>query len=459
MTKSKRLTIISFGIFLGFMAVCTIIAKGIYTSGLPQVRAYEPKRTSLTHEITATGTIRQGTEYGIYVESGLRVASISVRMGDVFEKGVSLFQIDIDDLKDIIEEKELAFMKLNSQQKENLRDASRALKEQQAEVTRAKEDYEKNREEADILIQRSKQALEIAKEELRIYEQYLASTQESVSGGDQHLSRQEKLIRLKQNVNACAQALEDAGRLKDTNLLASDRVVEDAKNAGKSTYSSVIEINALELEYQQKQIEELKELLTAEGWVYAAVPGRLTSSRIAVGERTQDGASLLYALDNGERIVEAVFSWDQVKYLSIGDRFNMKVQLQNGSSIREDVTLNYMEVRTDGEVVGEIILEIEEIAIGQTAQLSCNKQTDVYETCINKAALYSNQYGNYYVYVAEEQDGILGTEWKVRTVFVTILDQNDRVAAIESAGITVESKIVMSSTKELKEGDTVRLLE
>lgn len=459
MTKGRRLAIIGFCIFLGFMAVCTVVAKGIYTSGLPQVSAQKPTSGSVAHEVKVTGTVRQGQEYGIYVASGLRVASISVRNGDVFEAGDPLFQIDRDDLQDIIEEKELALMKLNSQQKENTQNTGQLKRDRQTQIARAKEDYEKIAEEADIAIQRSQQALEAAQEELRAYEQYLSNTADSVSQGDssQQFNRQEQLNQLKQTVTACEQALQDAKRQKDANLLAAGRAVEDAES--RSTYSSAGEINALEIQYQQRKIEELKALQEQEGWVYAMVSGRVIDSRIAVGERTQDGASLLYALDSGERVIEAVFTREQAGYLSIGAQFSMKVQLPDGSSIRDDVILEYMEETENGQVVGEMPYANAEVVIGQTAELSYKKQSDTYTVCINKAALYQDIQGTYYVFVVEEQNGILGEEWKVRKVTVTILDQNDNIAAIENAELTEESRIVTSTSKELEEGDTVRLLE
>ena len=72
--------------------------------------------------------------------------------------------------------------------------------------------------------------------------------------------------------------------------------------------------------------------------------------------------------------------------------------------------------------------------------------------------IHGEEQGGYYVYVAEEREGILGTEWKVRKVFVTILDRTDSVAAVESAEIGGDTRIVTTSSKELADGDTVRTL-
>lgn len=60
--------------------------------------------------------------------------------------------------------------------------------------------------------------------------------------------------------------------------------------------------------------------------------------------------------------------------------------------------------------------------------------------------------------MAEEREGILGMEWKVRKVFVTVLDRTDSVAAVESAEITTDTRIITNTTKELNDGDAVRLI-
>lgn len=120
LTRGRKAAMIGFGIFLAFMEVCTIAARGIYRSGLAQVTAQAPYGSSLVHEVRADGTVKQGQECGIYAESGLRVAAVAVRKGEYFEAEEPLFQIDTDDLQRLIDAKELEIEKLRSQYKEQL---------------------------------------------------------------------------------------------------------------------------------------------------------------------------------------------------------------------------------------------------------------------------------------------------------------------------------------------------
>ena len=460
MTNKRRIALIGFCVFLGFMGICTLVAKGIYTSGLPRVTAKVPERKSISHSVEATGTVRQGQEYGVYVESGLRVGTVAVRNGDSFLQGDALFQIDPDDLKKIIENKELEIEKLKTQLTENSTSAQKEQQEQEVKLSRYREDYEQAVKDADLAISRKRQLLKEAEETLKEYEQYLTATAGSVSDGDTSLkeSRQEKLVQLKQAVKEAGQAVEDAVLAKDKEVLAANRNIEDAANGG-SSYSSAAQTNRLDIAYQQNLLKELKELLTRDGWVYAEEDGRIISQKLAVGERTPDSACLLYALDAGERMVEAVFTKEQSQYISLGDRMKLTTQLKSGSSINEEITVEYMDTDNEGQTVVQLLLDNPDVQIGQSAKISLTKQSETYETCIPADALKQTNTGSYYVYVAEESEGILGTEWRIRKQTVTLMDKNDSYAAIETAAISAESRIVISSTKEITDGTVVRMMD
>ena len=63
-----------------------------------------------------------------------------------------------------------------------------------------------------------------------------------------------------------------------------------------------------------------------------------------------------------------------------------------------------------------------------------------------------------YVYVVKERDGILGKEYYAEQVNVRIQDENDAWVAVEGA-LDGDSLIIAYSTKEVKNGDVVRLEE
>ncbi|MDE6016354.1 MAG: HlyD family secretion protein [Acetatifactor sp.] len=463
MSKSKKYAVIGFGIFLGFMAVCTVIAKGIYRSRLPKVTTQAPYSGSFSHEIKVDGVVKQEQEYGIFVESGLRVSTVVVRNGAYFEEGEPLFQVCIDDLQEIIDEKELEINQLRSIRKESVQTENDRKQKQQTAAARAREDYDNAAKEADARIEACTQALEAAKQELSLYEEYLEDFQadgnvsgEDVEGGDstQQYNLQEKRLKLQQNVKSCNQELENAKRQKDTILQAASRAIEDAASEG-SISSSAYESTDLEIAHKEKKLLKLKELKEAEGWVYSESAGRVIECRIAVGKRTQDEAGILYALDDGEKVIQAVFKGGIG--LELNEELSLKANQEGGTRINTSVAVAYLEKLENGDTLAEMSGEGLDINIGQTVEVSCRWQTENYAACIPSLCIHDEE-GADYVYVAEEREGILGTEWKVRKVFVTILDQTDMMTAVESAEISGDTKIVVTSTDDLMNGNVVRLV-
>lgn len=584
LTKGKKIALTYFGVFLGFMAVCTVAAKGIYTSGLPKVTVTKPFRTSLTHSVNVNATVRQGQEYGIYAETGLRVDTVSVGNGDLFQAGQELFRVETEDLADQIAEHRLELAKLEVQQAEALKTNSHDKKDQQIGVARARENYDTAVLTADAQIERCLQDLEAARAELALYEQYLtdsaegtdkdnigeggerpgentdpgewpggniwgkpvgpgigkgslAETSEEASGEtpgenpapenavktleesgenpeeasgetpeenpapenageasvensagsppestgsgtpgeqgetgsgklqevageetdyEQEYIRQEKRLQLEQRVMACQQALEEAQRQKETALLEAARTMEDAESV-RSPDASAVNILSLDIGYRKEKLERLEQLAQAEGRVYAEGNGIVVDCRLRVGERIPDGAVILYALDDGERVLNTVFYKEQQEYISVGTQFDMEVFLPDGSRQTGTALLEYLE---EGEesLLGELSFDLQQTRIGQSAQLSCKLQTDVFETVVQKTCIYDGPGETHYLFVAEERQGILGTEWRVRKVKITVEDQNETMAAVSSAELTSESRVVAGSDKQLLDGAVVRVV-
>ena len=570
LTKGKKIALISFSVFLAFMAVCTVAAKGIYASGLPRVSTMKPYSGSLTHVITVNATVMQGQEYGVYVEDGLRVDTVAVSGGDVFQAGQELFRIETGDLAELIRQRRLEIAKLEVEMAAAVKDADSSRQSRKRDVDRAREDYDRKAVLADEQILVCQQAYEAAQKALALYDRYLEdSAQWEENGGGQpsgtmtpppegegdvsgtatpppegegdatgtapppegegdaagtatpppegegdaagtatpplegegdasgtsetagstgnadsepdgtdvsvergrlhevgsegmdpekHYNRQEKRLQLEQDVIRAAQALEEAVRQKEDTLRDAARVLEDA-NAALDAANSAVNTLALEIDYQKESLQNMEALLEADGWVYAEISGRVIRCSLEVGSRTQDGASIVYAKDDGERILSAVFDESQSRHVAVGTQFEMKAAMPDGSRATGIALLDYLEKREDGTGLGRLSYDLQGMAIGQTAELTLRVQTDSYSACISRNCLFQEGEDNYYIYIAEEQEGILGTEWKVRKVRVNISDQNDTAAAVQSAEINGDTRIVSGTDKPLEDGDTVRVLQ
>lgn len=458
LARSKKLAMTGLGVFLGFMAVCTVVAKGIYASGLPRVGCAKPYSAGLVHKIEGNAAVRQGQEYGIYVDEGLLVGLLSVGKGDTFEAGQALLRIEPGDLEDMAAECRLELAKLEARQADAARTEKEVSRERQQRVARAREDYNAVISAADAQVQSCLQKLEAAQAELARYDNYLSQTSAGYDVETAYAG-QEKRNQLVQTAVACQVALDDAQREKEANLRAAARELEDAEASVKSGGAVLdADLLALDAEQQRKKLEELEGLLAQGGWIYAEESGLVVDCRLKVGERTQDGAGILYAREDGERILEAVFDQEEAKYLSQGILFQMGGIGNDGTRISGEALLEYLENGGGGTVYGKLSMGEIRLPIGQTVELSYQTQTSAYDLCVPIECVYREGENQYYVYVAEEREGILGTEWRVRKVKVALLDQNDREAAIHSAELSLESRVVSQSDKELNDGIVVRML-
>lgn len=500
--KERKAVIIGFAVFLLFMIVCTITAKGIYRVGLAKVTLAKIDRRNINHEVTAIGKIEQGQEFGIYVPEGLRVATILVQNGSSFQKQDFLFQIDTKDLEDKIKQKELEIMKLNQEQEQEKESNNQVQQGNHITLTRAKEDYEKAVRDADLKINRANLQLAEAKKELEQKQKELEEAivrleetkkekqnknaenqdiegQGSVSSGDaqsainkqQQLTEREQEVKQAQQETAEAekivkkenQAVEDALLEKEDNLQTAKRIIEDAKLAEKNSVSnntaSIAQIKQAEKEYLESQLEELKALAEADGWVTANENGYVTAQKLQVGERTADTACICYTLDDGSRILKVSLTKEQMKYVEMGDTAVLEGKSKTtGSKWKQEGIISYLENQQEGNQIASLEITQADSAIGQMVNFSLVKQSESYELCIPVSSLYENM-GNYYVYTVEEQEGILGVEWHIQKTMVNVLDKNNSYAAIEGTGITKESKIIGISNKPFQEGDVVRIIE
>lgn len=459
-TGKRRGAVIGFAIFLAVLAVCTLVAKGLYTSGLSRVTVQSPGRKNISHAVNAKGVVLQGQEYGVYVEAGLRVGTVAVKAGDSFDAGDQLFQIDREDLLDVIAGIKLETASLRKQGAESADGNLKERRQKNLTLARAKEDYEKAVRDTDLAISRTRLILSRAQAALEEYQKKMAQSGQ-VSGGDSSPGGEEQLAerkRLEQAVLAANQAVEDAILAKRDNLQTAERSIEDARILNEYASQDADTLD-LELQYKESRLQELEALKEQDGWVYAKEAGRVTSQKLTVGERTADSACMLYALDRGERLLQVNLTKEEAKYVSLGDTAQLSWRSGSGAKEQQDAVVEYLETSEDGSVAARLKLTDMDVVIGQNVDFRLNKISDPYDMCIPAGCLYQNSSGGYFVYTVEEQEGILGSQWQIRTMEVSVLDQNEQYAAIEGSGISRETRIVESYSKQIAQGDAVRLIE
>ncbi len=147
---------------------------------------------------------------------------------------------------------------------------------------------------------------------------------------------------------------------------------------------------------------------------------------------------------------------DQKKYVNQGDTATLSL----GKS-KESVTVDYVAASEASPELFEAIIFLPQGAgtLGQSGLFTTETQTDVFNCCIPLEALYTDQNGRNYIYTLKEKSGILGPELAAEMVYVNVLDQNDKYAAIEEGVIDSETELIVSTTEPLSDRTIVRYKE
>lgn len=440
--NKKRGILAGFLLFMGFMLVCTVVAKGIYRNELPRVWLCQVEKRSIHYEINGVGNILPGETYGVYAPQGLRVYTASVRIGEQIQEGDVLFELDMDDLERQIQEETARQNYLRAQINDLANAQSRQSQEQKKLEERLLADYDNLVATQDLLVNNAELAAESAK--LRMKD---AKDNDEYSALDYNLYKKE--------YERAENALEQARIDREAALRDWNRSLEDARADIGSVTAERVRLSG-ELAAGERTLEQLKQLKEAEGQVLAKEAGTVLGCAVETGGRTVDGACVLYT-KTGDG-VEVKLSEEDGKHLSIGDKVSLQCKASLGETRRFDGIVRYQE-NQNGQRVLRIEADVSGLPAGQTVSMNYSCSSESYDMVIPTSALYEDISAMYYVYVVEEVEGILGTEHRTRKISVTVLEKNGGYAAISSAALGPDSEIVERSNKEFAENAAVRVME
>ena len=431
--NGKKKIMTAFCAFLGFMWLCTVISKSIYAAKLPIVQAKSIEQKYVEHIVQVDGIVTAGDKNPVTALSGLRVNKLMVQTGDRIEEGDVIFTIDMEDLDHIIKEKQAAISKLQVQINTIVQNEELARQKKELEEQRAREDYDTIARNENTLVERAFN--EVNKIEHKISEQ---------EGGEDN----EDLLEALQQA---AYAEADAKGRRDDAIKEAGRRVEDI--TAPESQDATLEVSRMELAALQDDLLRFQEIKDAEGQIKAKQGGLVTDICIGLGERTSDSAVILMADDSVPCQFKAVISQEEKKYVSLNDTVSLKLD----GSREKELTVDYLAESSSMPGSYEIYVDLPEGTgmPGLSGKMSRSEQGEKYSCCVTPESVHRE--GNRsYVYVVKERDGILGKEYYAEQVNVRIQDENDIWVAVEGT-LDGDSLIISSSTKEVKNGDVVRL--
>ena len=441
MEKRRKKIVAGLVVFMVFMWLCTLISKSVYVSQLPMVSTIRAESKYIEHIVEAEGIVEAGAKLPVAVLSGLRVEELAVHTGDKVEEGDLLFTVDLEDLKQIMEEQELAVAKTQLQIDTIVHNKELAQNQKALEETRAREDYDALARYQDTLVGRA--AEDVVQAEKALEE--LPDESKGNGSGEEE--------RLKRELQAAAYAEADAKWTRDNTMKDAGRKVEDVLQEDNA--DATLAVYRTELAAMQEKLAAYREVLDREGKITAPMAGTVTDVYVQAGGRVPDTAAFLLADDRVPCQFRVSLTKEQKRYVNLGD----DAKLELGGSGKIDVRVDYLQENEDmpGSYTAIVKLPEETGVPGLSGKLICSKAGEKQPACISLSALHSEN-GRYFVYVINEREGILGTEYYVEEVTISVADQNDKLAAIEGA-VSDETLILESSTKEVKKGDVIRLAD
>lgn len=366
-----------------------------------------------------------------------------------------------DSLEKTVEEKQLAYDKAVANLDGVEKDIEAAVQEEIKKAEGDSQDEEqKIREQVNARpenvskLQDANDEINKAKDALTEAENALSAYNEQQNNSSS-ASYDEQLKTLYDDYKAKEEAYNEAVKQRQSTIQSADRTLEDAKAPENVDTATALTEND-DLEEKQLAVDELQKVMDVNGKITAPSDGLITKVNVTTGETTTEDTAIRISDQSAGYKFTATLDKASAKYLSKDDKVTL--DLGNGTTV-EGLTVQSIDVSAEDKNSYELTVSIPAKVkkLGSIATLKVEKASKKYDTCVPLGALHSDG-DKYYVYVINEKDTILGTETAVDKVQVDILDKNNEQAAIEGS-FSWGQQFVLTSSKTLRNGDRVRLVE
>lgn len=233
------------------------------------------------------------------------------------------------------------------------------------------------------------------------------------------------------------------------------RAVSSA-NLPASTSNSA-QIGQITYDQMALELNKLEALMEAEGKILSPTDGIVTKCNVQTGEKTTDTTAILLAdLSQGCKF-SGLATEEQSQYIGVGD----VVTLRAGSNGKSYKDLPVTTFSTTEEPGGGYRLTVQipanTLTLGANVQLQYTKKSQPYSCCVPLSALHLDNRNQTYVLVVQETESVMGAELQARKVMVTVLEQNETMAALAEGTLNAKDKVIVGSEKAIDSGSRVRV--
>lgn len=314
---------------------------------------------------------------------------------------------------------------------------------QKAEIEASvRERYAGRLSAAEASVQQAQQAVTDADAELEAFRQRQSS--------GATLSEQDYLDAVEQ----AQEVYDDAVAALESTKTTYGRAVSSA-NLPASTSNSA-QIGQITYDQMKMELEKLEALQEAEGKILSPTDGIVTKCNVQTGEKTTDTTAILLAdLGQGCKF-SGLATEEDSQYIGVGDK--VLLQTSNGKAYKD---LPVTTFSTTEEPGGGYRLTVQipsgNLALGANVNLSFTKKSQPYSCCVPLSALRLDNRNQTYVLVVQQVISVMGTELQAKKVNVTVLEQNETMAALAEGTLDSKDKVIVGSDKTIDIGSRVRV--
>ena len=317
------------------------------------------------------------------------------------------------------------------------------------------------RQQAQALRQEADQAYEAALSQVQAeYDAAVSQAQDSLSQAEEALKAQAQAQAQAQNAYTSAQE-EDAAA-----------AANDQKSQAASSYDQ--QSIQVDLDQAKKELSQMEKIQQAKGQVTAPADGVVTDRNVQTGGITDDSSYLI--LGTGGLQIKGSLKLQDLEKVEPEDTVEITVSGQ-GKKLQGKVTRTGAEgtgetaqgtgaldqgagTAQDTDAGGYFYADIEDASVTWCTQVSYSieKQSgSSYEMLIPLSAVRQDAEGTYCL-IAQAGDTVLGTEYRAVRVNITVEDKDSTQAAV-TGNLGRDDLVISGSTKDITEGDKVRLKE
>lgn len=294
---------------------------------------------------------------------------------------------------------------------------------------------------AQTAVQQAQQAVTDAEAELEAFRQRQSS--------GTVLSEQDLLDAVEQ----AQEVYDDAVAALEATKTTYGRAVSSA-NLPASTSNSA-QIGQITYEQMKTELERLEALKEAEGKIFSPTDGIVTKCNVQTGEKTTDTTAILLAdLSQGCKF-SGLATEEESQYIGVGDL--VMLQTSSGKLYKDLPVTTFSTTEESGGYRLTVQIPAGNLTLGANVNLSFTKKSQVYSCCVPLSALRLDNRNQAYVLVVQEGTSVMGAELQAKKVNVTVLEQNETMAALAEGALGAKDKVIIGYDKAVDSGSRVRV--